>query len=162
MKRIVILVIGLFLCLGAGFLISNALDDETYDGLNPDRIEAIKIEIEETLSQQDLAWNQGDIPAFMEFYWNSDRLRFASGGSVEMGWKSTQKRYAARYPDRSAMGELAFTDLEITVFSKRDALVFGKWSLKREDGHPNGLFTLHMHKFGEDWKIVSDHTSSAD
>lgn len=117
--------------------------------------------ISETLQAQSAAWSAGDIDRFMQDYWQSDALRFASGGTVKSGWQTTSDRYKARYPDRAAMGTLSFTDLNIDVLSEKDALVFGRWTLTREQDAPTGLFTLHMKKFGEGWKIVSDHTSSA-
>lgn len=47
---------------------------------------AIKAEITDVLNTQDAAWNRGDIDAFMEDYFKSEDLRFASAGSVSRGW----------------------------------------------------------------------------
>ncbi len=118
-------------------------------------------EVRETLQNQARAWNRGDIDAFMQDYWQSDALRFASGGKINMGWDATIVGYKERYPDKAAMGALAFTDLDVKLLSETDALVFGHWRLTRESDSPNGLFTLHFKKIGGDWKIVSDHTSSS-
>jgi len=117
--------------------------------------------IKETLQNQARAWNTGDIDAFMQDYWQSDALRFASGGDINTGWDVTKARYIKRYPDKTTMGELAFTDLDVQLLSKTDALVFGRWRLTRENDSPNGLFTLHFKRMDGQWKIVSDHTSSA-
>ncbi|HFB55582.1 MAG TPA: DUF4440 domain-containing protein, partial [Hellea balneolensis] len=102
----------------------------------------IKTEIADMLHTQDGAWNRGDIPAFMEDYIKSDDLRFASGGTVQRGWQGTLDRYLKRYPDRAAMGKLAFTDMEIDVLSDNAAMVFARWELTREHDKPGGLFTL--------------------
>ncbi len=118
--------------------------------------------IEKTLTDQSAAWSAGDIDRFMQDYWMSQDLRFASGGVVKRGWQTTIERYKLRYPDKTAMGGLSFTDLEINLLSGVDALVFGRWTLSRAQDAPTGLFTLHMKKFDDDWKIVSDHTSSAE
>lgn len=118
--------------------------------------------ITQTLTMQSAAWNQGDIDAFMQDYWQTDDLRFASGGTVKYGWQTARDRYKARYPDKAAMGTLAFTDLDVELLSASDALVFGRWTLTRQADAPTGLFTLHMRKQNGHWKIVSDHTSSAD
>lgn len=117
--------------------------------------------IKKTLESQSAAWTAGDIDRFMEDYWPSRELRFASGGTVKRGWQTTLDRYKSRYPDRDTMGALSFTDLEVDVISEADALVFGRWTLSRAQDAPTGLFTLHMKKFDQEWKIVSDHTSSA-
>lgn len=111
------------------------------------------------MDQQD-AWNRGDIPGFMEGYWNSNDLRFASGGTITRGWQTTLDRYLARYDTPEKMGELAFTEMVVTPAGPRDALVFGRWTLKRENDAPTGYFTLHLKRFEDGWKVVSDHTSS--
>lgn len=118
-------------------------------------------EIKETLRNQARAWNDGDIDGFMNYYWQSEDLRFASGGEINKGWDVTIARYKSRYPDKAAMGELAFTDLDVDILSPNDALVFGHWRLTRANDSPNGLFTLHLKKIDRRWKIVSDHTSSS-
>lgn len=124
--------------------------------------EKIKTKIVQTLEAQDAAWNAGDIDGFMQTYWKSDKLRFASGGHVRRGWQATLDGYKKRYPDKAAMGQLSFTDLEIDVLSDDAALVFGRWELKRANDNPGGLFTLLMRKLDGEWKIVSDHTSAGE
>ena len=119
-------------------------------------------EIQETLLAQSAAWNAGDIDGFMSDYWQSEALRFASGGNITYGWQGTLDGYKRRYPDKAAMGTLAFTNLDIKMLSDDDALVFGRWTLTRESDAPTGLFTLHVKNVNDAWKIVSDHTSSAD
>jgi ketosteroid isomerase-like protein len=119
-------------------------------------------DIRGALAAQVAAWNRGDIPGFMETYWKSDELRFASGGTVTRGWRPALERYLKRYPDQAAMGTLAFTDLEVTVLAPDVAIVFGKWELTRAHDKPWGLFTLIWRKIGGAWVIVSDHTSSGE
>lgn len=128
------------------------------------RLDTAKAEadIRNVLAVQDAAWNTGNIDGFMQHYLKSDELRFASGGNINRGWQATSDGYRTRYPDRSAMGTLSFTELEVDVLSLNDALVFGRWKLTRENDMPGGLFTLHMKRVEGDWIIVSDHTSSAE
>mgnify|MGYP003576467546 CR=1 FL=1 len=54
-----------------------------------------------------------------------------------------------------------FTDLEITVLASDTALALGRWKLSREKDAPNGLFTLTLKKMPAGWRIIQDHTSSA-
>ncbi len=122
---------------------------------------AAKPQIEKVLSDQAAAWNRGDVNAFMEGYAKLPTLRFASGGNVTYGWQETLDRYKQRYPDRAAMGELTFSDLDITVLAPDAALVFGRWRLKTDKGEPNGLFTLLLRQTDAGWRIVADHTSAA-
>lgn len=115
-------------------------------------------DIRAVMNKQADDWNRGDIPAFMEGYWKSDKLAFV-GSQVTKGWQPTLDRYKRSYPDKSAMGTLTFSDLEITVLSNDSALVLGSWSLKREKDNPGGKFTLIFRKFKEGWRIIHDHTT---
>lgn len=119
-------------------------------------------EIHALLNEQVSAWNRGDIPGFMGAYEKSEKLRFASGGTITHGWQPTLDRYLKRYPDKATMGTLAFTVHEVELLAPDAALVFGKWELTRAADKPWGLFTLVLRKRPAGWRIVSDHTSSAD
>jgi ketosteroid isomerase-like protein len=119
-------------------------------------------EITALLAAQSAAWNRGDIDGFMAGYARTDTLRFASGGTVTLGWQATLDGYRRRYPDRTAMGTLAFSDLEITELAPDAALAFGRWKLTRAQDAPHGLFTLTLRRTAEGWRIIQDHTSSAD
>ena len=114
------------------------------------------------LTSQQAAWNAGDIDGFMEGYWVSPDLRFASGGTVTYGWQATRDRYHANYADRSIMGTLEFSNLEVDLIDDDAAIVHGAWALARVDDRPSGLFTLVLKDLDGDWKIVSDTTTSAD
>jgi uncharacterized protein (TIGR02246 family) len=115
------------------------------------------------LEAQAAAWNRGDIDGFMSAYANTDALRFASGSKVTYGWQATRDGYRKRYPDKAAMGILAFSELAITPLAPDAALAFGRWKLTLENqtATPNGLFTLTLKKTREGWRIIHDHTSSA-
>jgi len=117
-------------------------------------------EIRAVLLAQTQAWNAGDIDLFMEGYAKRDDIRFASGSTVQRGWQATLERYKRSYPDRAAMGKLSFSDLEFDQLADDAVLVFGRYTLERANDRPTGLFTLLFKKFGDDWRIVADHTSS--
>ena len=121
----------------------------------------IEKKIMTVLNDQMRYWNEGDIEKYMAGYDRSDSLRFASGGRVSYGWETTLERYKNGYPDMSAMGVLQFSDIDVTVISRDAALVFGRWELKKENENPWGLFTLIFRKSKDGWRIVHDHTSSA-
>lgn len=154
---VILLLVGLAGGYFGGQMMSGS-DEGTPEKPNPGIQPAI---IVKTLQNQTKAWSKGDIDKFMTYYEETEDLRFASGDTVTRGWQTTLDRYKERYPDKAAMGALSFSDFEVEFISKTDALVFGRWTLSREQDAPTGLFSLHMKKFGRDWKIVSDHTSSA-
>lgn len=114
------------------------------------------------LKAQDAAWNQGDIDGFMNGYWPSDDLRFASGGDVVRGYDATLARYKARYPGREGMGVLTTSDYEIDVVSPDAAIAHGSWHVKLAGEELSGLYTLVLRKLDGAWLIVSDTTTSAD
>lgn len=124
--------------------------------------------VRQVLEEQQAAWNTGDLESFMAGYARTDTLRFASGGAVQRGWQQAFERYQRRYPNRAAMGTLAFSDLAIDLLEPRTALVFGRWELSglADGSAPSGLFTLLMKKTPTDdgpaWRVVYDHTSAAE
>lgn len=116
-------------------------------------------EVRAVLDAQVAAWNRGDIDGFMQGYWRSEKTEFVSASGVVRGWQGVRDRYRRNYPDKSAMGHLTFSGLEITVLSADAALVLGHWQLEREHDHPGGVFTLIFRRFPEGWKVIHDHTS---
>ncbi len=121
----------------------------------------VQMAVLDVLNAQSDAWNRGDIPAFMEHYWKDDQLRFGSGGNVTRGWQATLERYLQTYSNREQMGQLDFSDLEVSALASDAAIVHGRWKLTRADDTPSGLFTLVFRNFGSGWVIVSDTTTSA-
>ena len=61
-----------------------------------------KEEIRKVMQDQENAWNEGDIPGFMEYYWKSDSLVFIGSNGIQNGWQSTLERYQRSYPDPAA------------------------------------------------------------
>jgi ketosteroid isomerase-like protein len=114
------------------------------------------------LAQQVVDWNKGDLDGFLSGYWNSPKVVFMSGGSRFDGYEAMRDRYRRRYKaDGMAMGQLAFSDLEVESLGPEAVLARGRFRLTMADGtKPTGLFTLIVRKFPEGWKIVHDHTSA--
>ncbi|WP_224484940.1 YybH family protein [Robertkochia aurantiaca] len=117
--------------------------------------------IMEILGNQQKAWNKGDIPEFMEGYWKSDSLSFTGSGGPVFGWQNTKDRYLRNYPDTTAMGKLGFTVIRLQQVAPSVAQMIGKFELSRSIGDLSGYFTLVWRKFGDEWVIISDHTSAA-
>ena len=116
-------------------------------------------EVRAVLDAQAAAWNRGDVESFMQGYWKSEKTEFVGSSGVVRGWQGVLDRYRRSYPDKSAMGRLTFSDLEVTGLSPDAALVLGHWQLEREHDHPGGVFTLVFRRFPEGWRIIHDHTS---
>jgi uncharacterized protein (TIGR02246 family) len=117
--------------------------------------------IRTVLDAQQVAWNRGDIDAFLKGYWHSPDLTFSGSNGIFRGWDAVQARYKKNYPGRSAMGTLDFSNLEFRFLGPDAVLVLGHWHLKREKDEIGGVFTLVFQRFPEGWRIIHDHTSAS-
>jgi ketosteroid isomerase-like protein len=117
--------------------------------------------IRKVLDDQAAAWNRGDLVAFMDGYWKSDKLSFFSNNDKTAGWQATLERYRKKYQgEKKEMGKLAFSEVSVELLGGGHALVKGRFRLTRKDDAPTGIFTLILRKLPEGWRIVHDHTSS--
>lgn len=116
-------------------------------------------EIQAVMQAQTIAWNSGNIDAFMKTYWNSDSLLFVGSKGPTYGWQTTLEGYKKRYPDTTVMGKLNFDLLQMKPLSEEYFFVLGKWHLQRTIGDIGGYFTLLFRKIKNYWVIVADHTS---
>lgn len=115
--------------------------------------------IRKVMAEQEIAWNKGDLEAFMAGYWTSDSLRFIGSRGLTYGWAQTLANYKKGYPDKEAMGKLSFTILSVEQLSKKSAFVVGKWHLQRTKDELGGHYTLLWKKINGKWVIVADHSS---
>jgi len=118
--------------------------------------------IRAVLNAQSAAWNRGDIKGYMDGYARSEKTTFISGDTVTRGWQTVLERYQKGYDSREKMGVLTFSDLDFTLLGSNSAKVHGRWHLKRTADEPHGRFTLIFKKTRQGWRIIHDHTSSAD
>ena len=115
--------------------------------------------IQAVLSEQQAAWNRGDVDSFLVGYWHSPELTFSGSSGVSRGWDGVMARYKKTYPDKAAMGQLDFSESEFRFLGPDAALVLGKWHLTREKDELGGVFSLVWQRFPDGWKIIHDHTS---
>ena len=143
------------LLMGGFVLAQSHLLADTADDHKSDR-EAIGA----VLNAQQIAWNRGDVDAFLVGYWHSPELTFSGSSGVARGWDGVLARYKKNYPDKAAMGQLDFSELEFRFLGPDAALVLGRWHLKRENDELGGVFSLVWQRFPDGWKIIHDHTST--
>lgn len=113
----------------------------------------------QVLEDQRLAWNRGDIEAYMQGYVQSDSLLYVGRTGPKYGWKNTLENYKKSYPNKQVMGYLSFDIKDVKILSPDHAFVLGAWKLKREKDEPGGYFTLIVKKINGEWKVISDHSS---
>lgn len=125
----------------------------------PDKtVKAVRAVIE----AQQAAWNKGDIEGFMDGYERAETTTFISGDSLTRGWQTVLERYRKGYATREKMGTLTFSELDVKPLSEFYAVANGRWQLQRASDQPHGRFTLIFRRTSQGWRIVHDHTSSAD
>lgn len=125
----------------------------------PQLSEADSLEIVDTFMATQEAWNAGDLEAFMQAYWQSDSVAFVGASGPIYGYEATLERYQKSYPDTTAMGQLKFDILRLYQIDQATALMIGKFYLTRSIADLQGHFTLVWKNIGDNWVIISDHSS---
>ena len=121
-----------------------------------------QLDVIKVLLAQEEAWNRGDLVAFTQTYKDSPDTLFITS-TVNRGYSGLLDEYRHNYPNRAAMGSLAFSGLEVHPLDDRFAVVVGRYSLertKKDGGHAEGIFSLVLEKTDKGWKIIVDHTTS--
>ncbi len=112
--------------------------------------------IRSAMAEQEHAWDNGDIPAFMRHY--SDTICFIGHGSRTCGREAVTANYLKTYPDKAAMGDLSFGIDEVLPTGNSHAWVTGTWKLYRTADTIGGGFSLLWVKEQAGWRIARDHT----
>jgi ketosteroid isomerase-like protein len=121
-----------------------------------------ELAIVKVLTAQENAWNRGDIEAFATGYKNSPDTIFI-GSQISHGYAQMLNDYKRNYPNRDAMGTLAFSELEPHMIDDHVAIIIGRYHLdrnKKAGGNADGIFSLIFEKTDVGWKIIVDHTTS--
>jgi ketosteroid isomerase-like protein len=159
-----LIIFALLLCAGPMAAPQDTTQKQISEPKREQQIERIEQTVKHVLVSQVEAWNKGDLEGYMQGYWHSPELTFYSGGTITQGWEPTLERYRKRYQSGgNEMGHLEFQDLQVQPLGAKSAVATGKWQLTMRDGKkPHGLFTLIFLQTEQGWKIVHDHTSSAE
>jgi ketosteroid isomerase-like protein len=124
--------------------------------LSRDELDIVKI-----ITSQENAWNRGDLNAYAATYKNSPADIFI-GGQITHGFDRWLADDRQAYPNRAAMGTLAFSAIEPHLLDEHYATVIGRYHLdrsKKAGGAADGVFSLVLEKTPEGWKIILDHTT---
>lgn len=120
-----------------------------------------ELDVVKVLVAQERAWNAGDIDGFVKSYKDSPETIFI-GKQVSKGYQQILDDYRHNFTTRASMGNLVYSEIEVTELSDTFAICTGRYHLDRprkEGGPADGLFSLVLEKTGEGWKIVLDHTT---
>ncbi|MGB2129680.1 MAG: YybH family protein [Flavicella sp.] len=117
-----------------------------------------KAAIKQVLFQSAKDWNNGDMAAYMNAYWKSDKLQFIGRNGITYGWEQTLKNYLKSYPNKEVMGMLSFEILDLQYRSKNVYTLVGTYHLERKSSNADGIFSLLFERKDGIWCITSDHS----
>lgn len=120
-----------------------------------------ELDVIKVLLASEAAWNRGDIDAFAQAYKNSPDTLFITH-QISRSYAGLVEEYKHDYPNKAAMGTLAYTELEVHELGPNYAVCIGKYQLdrsKKDGGHAEGIFSLIFEKTDKGWKIIVDHTT---
>jgi uncharacterized protein (TIGR02246 family) len=106
------------------------------------------------------AWNRGDLDGYLASYWDSNKTRWVSGGSLIRGKNAIATAYKARFSTSRPMGKLTVDELEIEVLTRMDVIAFGRWMLLIDNQASKGFFTVQLRNIEDTWLFVADHSST--
>jgi uncharacterized protein (TIGR02246 family) len=106
------------------------------------------------LDAQIAAWNRGDLDAFCALY--AEDAVFASPTGLNRGRQAVLERYRKRYPDRAAMGTLAFEKEDVRATADVVSIV-ARWRLSyRDKPEASGLTLVVLRRTPDGWRLVQD------
>ena len=122
-------------------------------------------DVVDVLMESAVAWNRGDLPAFMEPYERSDRVSFAGRDRFISGYSTIEDIYRRSYwGDRAAPADsLSYEVFEVRPLDDEAALLLGRFRLTdRTTGQvtSTGIFSLVFVHTEDGWKMTHDHTSA--
>jgi uncharacterized protein (TIGR02246 family) len=159
----ILAVIGVCLCLSVQ---AQENDGWQFDSLGaratPDKPDAQVIY--ELLLQMLDAWNSHDIERYLSCYWQSPELLIIVDSEQFNGWQQLHDSYRKGYPDLSSMGFANPARIQVKLLKPDIALALTWWSLSFPNSKQKvvGNSTMTLQKFGDGWKIIAAHSSTAE
>ena len=115
-------------------------------------------EITGAMDKAAVAWNNGDLDAYMALYDQSATMMFKTG---RIGLDSIRAIYVKYYfVNNIPKQELSYDSYELTMLGKNYALLTGTFKLKANDKLPErrGTFSLIFVHRPHQWKLLHDHS----
>ncbi|HJS48361.1 MAG TPA: nuclear transport factor 2 family protein [Gemmatimonadales bacterium] len=120
----------------------------------------LRAELERQFERSAVAWNAGDLAAFMDDYARDSLTSFMGARAPVYGWETIRDRYAPSFQPGARRDSLRFERFAVRPLSPSLALVTARYILHRGDSvTSSGPFTLVMERRPDGWKILHDHTS---
>jgi uncharacterized protein (TIGR02246 family) len=109
-------------------------------------------------------WNAHDLEGHLDVYWKSPELLVVVDSEQFSGWQQLHDSYVNGYPDRSAMGFINPTRIQVKLLKPDLALALTWWTISFPSTQQTvvGNTTMNLQKFDNGWKVVASHTSTAE
>jgi len=109
-------------------------------------------------------WNAHDLEGHLDVYWKSPELLVVVDSEEFNGWQPLHDSYINGYPDRSAMGFINPTRIQVKLLKPDLALALTWWTISFPSTQQTvvGNTTMNLQKFDNGWKVVASHTSTAE
>jgi uncharacterized protein (TIGR02246 family) len=109
-------------------------------------------------------WNAHDLERYLDCYWNSPDLLVVIDSQQNSGWQELHDSYMRGYHNREEMGHVIPSRLQIRLVRPDLALALFYWTVNFPTSKHIvvGIDTFYLQRFSTGWRIVSDHTSTAD
>ena len=116
---------------------------------------------EEMLRASALAWNQGDLEAFLDGYVDAPTTTYIGEDGLSTGLAEIRQRYASLFEAGAKRDNLRFEMVLARRLGAFHGLVTARWALMR-DGTVigSGLITLVVGRVAGGWKTVHSHASA--
>jgi uncharacterized protein (TIGR02246 family) len=102
-------------------------------------------------------WNAGDLNRFMAVY--ADDAVYVTAKGVVRGKAAIAARYAPSFTNgTNSRGRLSFEMLAERTIDARHRVLIARWTLTGQQVQ-SGYTTLVFARQGDDWRIVTDHSS---
>jgi ketosteroid isomerase-like protein len=120
-----------------------------------------QLDVVKVVLAQEAAWNKGDLDAFLSHLKDSLDTEAILGTPVR-GMAAIKSAFHLNYPNREAMGLIAYTDVEARDLGEKFALATGKYHLdrsKKSGGPADGTFTEIFEKTDTGWQVIFTETT---
>jgi uncharacterized protein (TIGR02246 family) len=109
-------------------------------------------------------WNAHDLDGHLDVYWKSPELLVVIDSEQFTGWQQLHDSYINGYPDRSAMGFINPTRIQVKLLKPDLALALTWWTIAFPSTKVTvvGNTTMNLQKFDNVWKVVAAHSSTAE
>lgn len=122
---------------------------------------ALTRQFEVQFQRSAVAWNRGDLDAFVSDYAADTLPTFMAGGHLHRGHEWIREHYAPLFRPGARRDSLRFEEFHVRPLTDSLALITARFILFRADSvTASGPFTLLMQHQTQGWKILHDHSSS--